>query len=298
MATKTATTTEVEETQDVAPEGPVIDSMGAAIKKMVAKGKEQGFITCDELNAALTQAQSSSEQIEDTMTMLSEMGINVVDGEDSEESSNQVATTNGAATPPATTKKADDEDFGRTDDPVRMYLREMGSVELLSREGEIEIAKRIEAGREKMSGGICESPLTLQAILEWRDALRDDVLLLRDVIDLDATYGGGPDAVNKNAAAKAEAGNGADASEKPEAGNGADASEKAKAEAGNGADTENKDSGDDEEDDDEDPGLSLAAMEEKLKPQVLAGFDTIAKTYKRLQKLQETRLTATRRGQA
>ncbi len=294
MATKTATTTETEETQDVAPEGPVIDSMGAAIKKMVAKGKEQGYITHDELNTTLTQAQSSSEQIEDTMTMLSEMGINVVDGEDGEEASTQVATTNGAAATPATTKKADDDDYGRTDDPVRMYLREMGSVELLSREGEIEIAKRIEAGREKMIGGICESPLTLQAILEWREALRDDVLLLRDVIDLDATYGGGPEA-------KAEAANRAAQLDRAKiaAANGAAQPGTAKAAAGNGAATENKDAGDDDDDDeDEDPGLSLAAMEEKLKPQVLEGFDAIAKTYKSLQKLQDTRLTATRRGQA
>ncbi|MCZ6744537.1 MAG: hypothetical protein O7D31_07655, partial [Alphaproteobacteria bacterium] len=195
MATKKTKTAESEETQRDAPEGPVIDAMGATIKKMVARGKERGYITYDELNAALPQDKFSSEQIEDTMAMLSEMGINVVENEESEDSSAQEGSSE--ARTPAPAKAGETEEYGRTDDPVRMYLREMGNVELLSREGEIAIAKRIEAGRERMIGAICESPMTLRAIIDWRDALREDRILLRDIIDLDATYGGAPESEGK-----------------------------------------------------------------------------------------------------
>jgi RNA polymerase primary sigma factor len=151
---------------------------------MVARGKERGYVTYDELNAALPTDQVSSEQIEDTMTMLSELGINVVEAEEAEEPRRPAG--DGDADPRG---NLDDDDIGRTDDPVRMYLREMGSVELLSREGEIAIAKRIEAGREMMIGGLCESPLTVRALMLWRDALNEGKMLLRDIIDLDATYG-------------------------------------------------------------------------------------------------------------
>src|SRR5213082_3546718 len=156
-----------------------------AIKKMVARGKERGYLTYDELNAALPQDQVSSEQIEDTMTMLSELGINVIESEESEEPAEAEAEDGETET----RGNVDEDDIGRTDDPVRMYLREMGSVELLSREGEIAIAKRIEAGREMMIGGICDNPLTARALLLWRDALNENKMLLRDIIDLDATYG-------------------------------------------------------------------------------------------------------------
>ena len=195
MATKKTKTAESEETQRDAPEGPVIDAMGATIKKMVARGKERGYVTYDELNTALPQDRFSSEQIEDTMAMLSEMGINVVENEESEDSSGQEGSS--VAQAPAPAKANETEEYGRTDDPVRMYLREMGNVELLSREGEIAIAKRIEAGRERMIGAICESPMTLRAIIEWRDALREERILLRDIIDLDATYGGAPESEGK-----------------------------------------------------------------------------------------------------
>src|SRR5277367_6096393 len=185
MASKAANTAEVAETREEAAEAPLLDSVAAAIKKMLARGKERGYVTYDELNAALPPDQVSSEQIEDTMTMLSELGVNVIENEESEEP----ATPDADEGDGEVRGNLDDDDIGRTDDPVRMYLREMGSVELLSREGEIAIAKRIEAGREMMIGGICENPLTMRAIIAWRDALNDGKMLLRDVIDLDATYG-------------------------------------------------------------------------------------------------------------
>src|SRR5689334_11193007 len=188
MATKAAAkSTEATEQREEAAEGPLLDIVAAAIKKMVAKGKERGYVTYDEINSALPPDQVSSEQIEDTMTMLSEMGINVIENEESEEPQAAAEEDSEAES----RGNVDDEDIGRTDDPVRMYLREMGSVELLSREGEIAIAKRIEAGREMMIGGICENPMTIRAIIAWRDALNEGKMLLRDIIDLDATYGSG-----------------------------------------------------------------------------------------------------------
>ena len=177
MAAKASVKSETSETREEAADGPLMDGFSAAVKKMIARGKERGYITYDELNAALPQTEMSSEQIEDTMAMLNEIGINVVESDDQEE---------GTAGREARRRRGrkrrrgrgseraagnlDDADIGRTDDPVRMYLREMGSVELLSREGEIAIAKRIEAGRDMMIGGIAESPLTYRALLEWRDA--------------------------------------------------------------------------------------------------------------------------------
>src|SRR5713226_5662189 len=187
MASKAANTAEVTEIREEAAEAPLLDSLAAGIKKMLARGKERGYLTYDELNAALPPDQVSSEQIEDTMTMLSELGINVIENEESEEPAAAEAEEGDSEV----RGNLDDDDVGRTDDPVRMYLREMGSVELLSREGEIAIAKRIEAGREMMIGGICESPMTIRAIIGWRDALNESKMLLRDIIDLDATYGSG-----------------------------------------------------------------------------------------------------------
>src|SRR3954451_23669441 len=192
----------------------LLDTNAVAVKRLIAKGKERGYITFDELNAVLPSEQNSSEQIEDVMAMLSEMGIQVVESEENEE-----------AEPPAAKAKEEEEEkepdseatgnvdeasLGRTDDPVRMYLREMGSVELLSREGEIAIAKRIEAGRDMMIGGLCESPLTFRAIIQWHDALKAGRMLLRDIVDLEATQGGPKDAAvaeNGEAAAAAPAEN-------------------------------------------------------------------------------------------
>ena len=186
MASTKANSAEDEGDRGEVNEGPLVDQVNAAVKKMIAKGKERGYVTYDDINTALPQGQVSSEQIEDTMSMLSELGINVVENEESED----VATSDSKPAKEASTTTATTEEVGSTDDPVRMYLREMGSVELLSREGEIAIAKRIEAGREKMIGGICESPLTLGAVVRWRQALVEGSILLRDVIDLDATFGG------------------------------------------------------------------------------------------------------------
>ena len=259
MATKPAKQGETPERTEEPVDGPILDSLTAPVRKMVARGKERGYVTYDELNKALPSDEVNSEQIEDTMTMLSEMGINVIESEESEESSND--EQQGAA--PATTTPAtvDEDDLGRTDDPVRMYLREMGSVELLSREGEIAIAKRIEAGRQTMIGGICESPLTMRAIIEWRDALREGTLLLRDVIDLEATYGGGPEAAANRA-------------------------EEAK---DSEADDEGEEKTEGEEDFDE-GNVSLSAMEAAVRPQVIETFDAIAASYKKFRRLQDVRL--------
>src|SRR6201993_1722586 len=194
MATKTATASQPEasETRDEGPDAPLLDTLGAELKKLVQKGKERGYVTYDELNAALPPDEVSSEQIEDTMAMLSEAGVNVVEAEEQEEPPAPATPAEPAKTAVvAAEATGEDEELGRTDDPVRMYLREMGSVELLSREGEIEIAKRIEAGQDKMIGGICESPMTITALLAWRDAINEGRILLRDVIDLEATQGGG-----------------------------------------------------------------------------------------------------------
>src|ERR1700675_310684 len=201
MASKAATAGDTAETREDAAETPLLDTIALAIKKMVLRGKERGYLTYDELNAALPQDQVSSEQIEDTMTMLSELGINVIESEESEEPA-EAEVEDGES---EVRGNVDDDDIGRTDDPVRMYLREMGSVELLSREGEIAIAKRIEAGRDMMIGGIAENPLTYRALMEWREKLGRGEMLLRDIIDLDAAYGGTPDPA-AGAALSAEAG--------------------------------------------------------------------------------------------
>ncbi len=187
MASKSTAKDEAPEAREEAAEASPLDTVTAAIKKMVAKGKERGYVTYDEINGALPPEKVSSEQIEDTMTMLSELGVNIVENEEGEEPTAKEGEEEEAEA--KTGGNLDDEDIGRTDDPVRMYLREMGSVELLSREGEIAIAKRIEAGREMMIGGLCESPLTMRALIAWRDALMEGKMLLRDVVDLDATYG-------------------------------------------------------------------------------------------------------------
>jgi RNA polymerase primary sigma factor len=263
MAAKVANGTETAEHRDDAVEGALLDSLLASVKKMLAKGKERGYITYDELNAALPQEQVSSEQIEDTMALLSEMGINLVEAEESadEEAEKKApAKAEGEAEAEEGAEKSEDdeaggnvdeESLGRTDDPVRMYLREMGSVELLSREGEIAIAKRIEAGRDMMIGGLCESPLTFRAIIGWHEAVREGKLLLRDVIDLEAT-------------------NNADMPDGPPP----EAEEFEEGEEGEGV------------------GLSLSALEEKLKPEALAAFEAIEAGYAKLEKMSNKRMEA------
>ena len=273
MASKSANATEVREGREEAAETPLLDAVAATIKKMVAKGKERGYVTYDELNAALPPEQVSSEQIEDTMTMLSELGINLVESDDADE-----ATAEGEEDEARASGNLADADIGRTDDPVRMYLREMGSVELLSREGEIAIAKRIEAGREMMISGICESPLTMRALIGWRDALLENRMLLRDVVDLDATYGN--NAFETEEAAKAAAA-GADGVA-PEA---------------EVEEPEPPAEGEDPEAEAEENAISLAAMEAELKPGVLAILDDIAGLYKKLQKRQDGRLKSLNEGE-
>ncbi|MDP3414503.1 RNA polymerase sigma factor RpoD [Falsiroseomonas sp.] len=257
MASKAANGADTAEGRDEAVEGVLLDTLTAAVKKLIARGKERGYVTYDELNAALPSEQVSSELIEDTMATLNELGINVVESEESEDGE-------AAAEKPAA--KADDDDkdeeegggnvdeanLGRTDDPVRMYLREMGSVELLSREGEIAIAKRIEAGRDMMIGGLCESPLTFKAIVAWHDAVKEGRMLLRDVIDLEATAGA----------------NTPEGTPPPE---------------------EEYEEGDEAA---EGVGLSLSALEEKLKPEALVAFEQIESLFGKLQKLSSKRMDA------
>ena len=180
---------------------PLLDLSDAAVKKMIKQAKKRGFVTFDQLNEVLPSDTTSPEQIEDIMSMLSDMGINVTEAEDDAEEDKQEEAEDDTdnelveVTQKAVTEVKKSEPGERTDDPVRMYLREMGTVELLSREGEIAIAKRIEAGREAMIAGLCESPLTFQAIIIWRDELNEGKIFLRDIIDLEATYAG-PDAKN------------------------------------------------------------------------------------------------------
>jgi RNA polymerase primary sigma factor len=253
----------------------LLDTNAVAVKRLIAKGKERGYITFDELNAVLPSEQNSSEQIEDVMAMLSEMGIQVVESEETEDTEAapvKAKEEEEEKEPDETTGNVDEASLGRTDDPVRMYLREMGSVELLSREGEIAIAKRIEAGRDMMIGGLCESPMTFRAIIAWHDALKAGRMLLRDIVDLEATQGGPK----------------VDATEAT----GDQAAEPA-AEAAFEAPAEEMD--DDAEG--EGQGMSLSALEEKLKPEVLATFEEIENLYKKLQKMQSKRLDAMTSGE-
>ena len=267
MATKATEKKEGTEAQGETQDGPLLDLTDAAVKKMIRTAKKRGYVTYDELNAVLPSDEVTSEQIEDTMSMLSDMGINVVEAEEAEEEAEGGDLVEASQARAVTTTKTK-EPTDRTDDPVRMYLREMGSVELLSREGEIAIAKRIEAGREAMIAGLCESPLTFQAIIIWRDELAEEKILLRDIIDLEATYAG-PDAKAAPAAPTAE-----DKDEEEPASN----------EDGE----ENTD--EDDDDDDLENNISLAAMEAELKDDVVATFDRIADDYAKLRELQDKRV--------
>src|SRR5512144_1481967 len=308
MATKTAEAEDQEQPQAEASDGPVLDMSDAAVKKLIKTAEARGFVTYDELNEVLPSEEVTSEQIEDTMSMLSDMGINVIDTDEAEEAPEAGAEGEAAAlarpvvtVTPIAKAETKSEPTERTDDPVRMYLREMGSVELLSREGEIAIAKRIEAGREAMIAGLCESPLTFQAIIIWRDELNEGKVFLRDIIDLEATYAGpdakampaptGPDgqpipqavgaAPTPGGLAQTPAPPAAPASATPFK----PASERANGEEAEGGETPPSEA--DFDDDDMENSLSLAAIEAELKPKVVATFDNIADSYKRLRRLQD-----------
>ena len=290
---------------------PLLDLSDAAVKKMIKQAKKRGFVTFDQLNEVLPSDTTSPEQIEDIMSMLSDMGINVTEADDDAEEEKQEDAEDDTdnelveVTSKAVTEVKKSEPGERTDDPVRMYLREMGTVELLSREGEIAIAKRIEAGREAMIAGLCESPLTFQAIIIWRDELNEGKIFLRDIIDLEATYAG-PDAKNNlnptmigadgQPAAEGEAANGSGnggampASAAPPAAPPSPTPFRPAPAAG--ADGEEKDPGEaaaeaDMDDDEFENQMSLAAIEAELKPKVVETFDKIADNYKKLRRLQE-----------
>ena len=256
-------------------DGPLIDTINVAVKNLIKKGKDRGFLTFGEVNAAFSQTQLNSEQIEDILSSLSDMGVTVTENEESEDSSaGSKEDQDGGAL-----GNVAEDDVGRTDDPVRMYLREMGGVELLSREGEIAIAKRIEAGRELMIGGIAESPLTIKALVKWRDAIKEGQVLLRDVIDLVATYGGSPDI-------------------QPVPGSATIPNSEESTKTSQSSDAENTE--DIELDDDEDieeNNMSLAAMEEALMPEVIETFDKIADIYGKLKKVQDRRLSRMLKGE-
>ncbi len=283
MATKEKE--EVETEREAATDGPLLDLSDDAVKKMIKAAKKRGYVTMDELNSVLPSEEVTSEQIEDTMSMLSDMGINVVEDDeageeteaetpDSDEEANELAEQTGTAVAAAPAKK---EPTDRTDDPVRMYLREMGSVELLSREGEIAIAKRIEAGRETMIAGLCESPLTFQAIIIWRDELNETKILLREIIDLEATYAG-PEAKQAPVVERTEEQDKA----KP-----ADDKTRRPREDDDITNVGGEGQVEEDEEDEDEASLSLAAMEAELRPQVMETLDTIADIYKKLRKLQD-----------
>jgi RNA polymerase primary sigma factor len=283
---------------------PVLDLSDAAVKKMIKQAKKRGYVTYEQLNAVMPSEEVTSEKIEDVLAMMNEMGINVVeteetDSEDEEEADEEESESGDLVevAPKTPAKSETREPAERTDDPVRMYLREMGSVELLSREGEIAIAKRIEAGREAMIAGLCESPLSFQAIIIWRDELNEGKVFLRDIIDLEATYAG-PDAKQAAPAVTGEAGavpgaNGGTAtpmqSASPPSAPPAATPFKPAAAAGDGEEGggEGQIPESDLDDDDLENSMSLAAIEAELKPKVLETFDTIANEFKRLRRLQE-----------
>ena len=313
MATKAKTLQTKDKEKDAAADAPekdaaeapspLLDLSDAAVKKMIKQAKKRGFVTFDQLNEVLPSDQTSPEQIEDIMSMLSEMGINVAENDDADEEEKQEdddETDNELVevTSKAVTEVKKSEPGERTDDPVRMYLREMGTVELLSREGEIAIAKRIEAGREAMIAGLCESPLTFQAIIIWRDELNEGKIFLRDIIDLEATYAGpeGKGGVNPALIAgptegEGEGGESAVAAPpsapaqatpfRPAPGRPQPAAQPQGEAVSEGA------AEGDMDDDEFENQMSLAAIEAELKPKVVETFDKIASEYKKLRKLQE-----------
>jgi RNA polymerase primary sigma factor len=281
----------LKDNDDVKPEGDEqdvsLDLSQAAVKRMIADAKERGYITYDQLNSVMPPEQVSSEQIEDVMSMLSEMGINIIENEEGEEAE----VEGGALVETSATSRevavvgSTGEALDRTDDPVRMYLREMGSVELLSREGEIAIAKRIEAGRNTMIAGLCESPLTFQAIIIWRDELLTEDILLRDVIDLEATFGRSLEGEEGIVGAEIDGLDIEGVSAAPRRAAGGEPELDADGNPLLGA-------VEDDEDDEDGVAMSLVAMEAALKPQVLETLDKIAEDYGKLEEMQNLRMDA------
>jgi RNA polymerase primary sigma factor len=322
MASKTKAAAQKEKEKEEAPEKeapeapdtplPLLDLSDAAVKKLIRTAKKRGYVTHDQINSVLPSEEVNSEQIEDVLAMFSEMGVNVVEteepseeGEEAREEADEEAESEGGdlveVQQKVPAKAETKEPTERTDDPVRMYLREMGSVELLSREGEIAIAKRIEAGREAMIAGLCESPLTFQAIIIWRDELNEGKVFLRDIIDLEATYAG-PDAKAMPAPVIGAGGQPIAAGATPAGAGGTSALAQtpappaAPANPFKGApDRRDGEEGEGEaapseadfDDDDMENSLSLAAIEAELKPKVVETFDKIADAYKRLRRLQD-----------
>jgi len=287
------------ETETETGDAPLIDLNDAQIKKLIARAKKKGVITYEELNEALPQDQMNSEQIEDIMSAISEMGVNIVESSDSDDEEEKDEPEeevdpldDGAPRPAVATKK---EAVDRTDDPVRMYLREMGAVELLSREGEIAIAKRIEAGRDTMIWGLCESPITFNAIIEWSNALNEGTMQLREILDLEAMLSKGPTAEQIN---ESEEGGGEGEGEISAAVAGPAFKEEEEPEEEEAAPSDDEDDMVERrakpvaEEEDEDNTLSLAQMEETLKPMALEKFAGITSLYKKFSKLQHARLDA------
>jgi len=297
--TKPAEANEASEQQD----GPLLDLTDQTVKNFIKNAKKRGYVTHDELNAVLPSEEFSSEQIEDVLAQLSEMGINVIDkdddAEDDREDDNAAAPASDSkavatAAKTAVTGQNTGSSADRTDDPVRMYLREMGSVELLSREGEIAIAKRIEAGRNAMIRGLCESPLTFEAIMVWREELQEGQVLLRDIIDLDATYGGQQGESEEEGEGEGETAEGE--TPIPATGPKADDPEDeddddAKAEGEEGEEGEGSENSDDDDDDDG-AALSLSAMEAELREGVMETLDGIATDFAAFRKLQDKLVAA------
>ncbi|MGB0823079.1 MAG: RNA polymerase sigma factor region1.1 domain-containing protein, partial [Alphaproteobacteria bacterium] len=283
---------EAEVAKDAASAGE--DTVLNAVRKLTERAKANGSVTYDDINEFLPEDQVSSDQIEDVMAQLSEAGVTVAEGDNAEADSDEEESeeSTDVANPTGNIK---DEDVGRTDDPVRMYLREMGSVELLSREGEIAIAKRIEAGREDLISGICESPLTFSALMSWRQSLQEGVVLLRDVIDLDATYAAhmralaGDDEENDPSLDVAAVSGLSDADEDDD-----DEDEEAESKAEGEGDEGGGASGEaarSDDDDDDDNSVSLSAMEGILREDVMEALDVIAEAYASLHKVQQDRMT-------
>ncbi len=319
MSKPAAITAEETGAREESGDAPLIDSAGAAVKRLIAKGRERGYITYDDLNAALPSDRVSSEQIEDTMATISELGINLVESEEGDEA--QERRPAEAAQPAAA--NANDAELGRTDDPVRMYMREMGAVELLSREGEIAIAKRIEAGREMMIGALWENPATLRSLCEWSNAVERGERLLRDVLDLEATFGciaARAAAARKaeeeaeRAAAEAKAAKEAkEAEEAKRAREGEDAKEEESGEeeksaregkaegapaakAANGAARPAKGGRAGDREENEETNMSITSMEEALKPEMLLTFRHVEKLRGQMRRIEEQKLAAAARG--
>ncbi len=275
------------EDKDQTGDAPVLDTKNSAIKTLIKKGKERGFVTHDELNAALPQEELTSEQIEDVMSALSEMGVNVVDSADAEETSSDNSNEETS-----TAGNLSDSDVSGSDDPVRMYLREMGTVELLSREGEIAIAKRIEAGREMMIGGLYESPLTIRALIAWRKQVEEGAMPLRDIIDLDTTYNrlNGTPLEDQNALRLAAAAEAENAAAEPEIAQGEAEIENEEPEDEDETAEATSTNSDDDDDDLDDFNMSLAAMEEAVTDDVFASFDEVEKAFNAYNKIQQAQL--------